>query len=239
MCGYPSVSADNHPVIPALRSESAMNQPVEERPGRQATAAAALFEPGNWTQTLDLSVMFDFQRTLEIDVGCGKGRFLLARARNNPDVNYIGIDRMVKRLRKLDRKIDRTGLDNVRLLKTEASYAFEELLPPASANAIYTFFPDPWPKRRHHRRRLFCPAFCSALARVLAPRGHLHVSTDHLEYLAEISDLMLANGAFEPVDALALSEEERTNFEKTFLGLHTEIGRCSFRRMDVARSEQS
>lgn len=216
-----------------------MNQPVEKGKGRAATAAGAIFEPDNWVLGLDLSVMFEVQRPLEIDVGCGKGRFLIARARNNPDVNYIGIDRMLKRMLKLDLKIVRAGLNNVRLLRTEASYAFDHLLPPASASAVYIFFPDPWPKRRHHRRRLFCPSFCDGLARVLVPRGQLHVSTDHAAYLAEICDLMLDHGAFEPIEALTLSEEERTDFEETFLGLHSEIGRCSFRRMDIPLPAQT
>jgi tRNA (guanine-N7-)-methyltransferase len=118
----------------------------------------------------------------------------------------------------------------VRLILAEAAYVVERLLPPQSVSAYYIFFPDPWPKRRHHRRRLFSPEFMDSLHLSLAPGGHIHIATDHLDYFAGIRKTLIADARFVQIEALPPLEEERTDFEIAFTQQNMPIGRCSFRK---------
>jgi tRNA (guanine-N7-)-methyltransferase len=174
--------------------------------------------------------MYPREAPLEIEIGCGKGRFLLARARACPGHNYLGIDRLLVRLRKASKKIVREGLANVRLLRIEARYAVQYLLPPGCASCVYVLFPDPWPKRRHHRRRLFCPEFLDPLHAVLAKDGRVHVATDHMPYFEEIRALVAGDTRFCSIDPFVPAESERTGFELIFVNQGARIGRCSFRK---------
>ncbi len=185
--------------------------------------------PDDWLHPLPLEKWFDPARPLEIDVGCGKGRFLLARAAAHPDTNLLGIDRMLRRIRKVDNRARRLGLENLRLFRMEAYYAVAYLLPAAAVATYYIFFPDPWPKKRHHDHRLFNPLFMDALHRTLRPGGALHFSTDHQPYFEEVRAILSADRRFEEIPAYEPSEEERTDFEVYYIG-RTAIGRCSFRK---------
>lgn len=183
------------------------------------------------TDSLPVHELFPVRQPLEVDVGCGKGRFLLARAARFPDINFLGVDRLLKRIRKVDRKVARAGLRNVRLLSIEAAYAVEHLIPDQSVSAFYVFFPDPWPKRRHHRRRLFAtPDFLSCLHSRLVPGGLIHLATDHEHYFLQIQALFRGDPRFEEIPAFQPTEEERTDFELLFLAQNATIGRGSFRR---------
>lgn len=194
--------------------------------------ASTIIAPPSWTGELPLAEILDPAKPLEVDVGCGKGRFLLARAAAHTEVNFLGIERLLRRLRKIDRKAIRRGIENVRLLRIEAAYAVQFMLPPLSVSAFYVFFPDPWPKRRHHRRRLFTADFLDALDRTLLPAGRLHVATDHADYFEEIHALLLSDARFEPIPTFVPREEERTDFERVFLTQGQPIGRCSFRKRE-------
>ncbi len=166
-------------------------------------------------------------RPLEVDMGCGKGRFLLARARACPEVNFLGVDRLLGRIRKIDRKAGRLGLDNVRLLRMDAYYATTFLIPPESVRTYYLFFPDPWPKARHQRHRLFNPAYMEALHRTLLPGGTVHMATDHLPYFAAVVDIVRDDRRFIFAPVYLPADPERTDFELLFRG-ECPIGRCSF-----------
>jgi tRNA (guanine-N7-)-methyltransferase len=190
-----------------------------------------MIEPGSLVDALPLDAIFPTPRPLEVDIGCGKGRFLLARAEAHPNTNFLGIDRMVSRLRKIDRKLRRRGLENVRLLRLEAAYSVEYLLPPQSVTTFYIFFPDPWPKRRHHRRRLMGDAFLDVAASRLVPGGTLHFATDHLDYYDAGDRLLRDHAAFEEIETFVPSGDEQTDFERLFLGKGKPIGRCSFSRV--------
>ena len=187
--------------------------------------------PTDWIAPAKVEDIFPrSERPVEVDVGCGKGRFLLARARHHPNVNFLGIERLLGRLRKVERKVSRAQLDNVRLLRCEASYAVRYLLPTAAITTYYIFFPDPWPKARHHDHRLFSADFLSALARTLVSGGQVHLATDHEPYFLEIQDLLRLDHRFESVPPFEPIEEERTDFELAFLGRRT-IFRASFRKI--------
>jgi tRNA (guanine-N7-)-methyltransferase len=190
---------------------------------------AAIFTPKSWTHPLPLEQVFPSERPLEVDIGCGKGRYLVARAAAHPEINILGIDRLLVRLRKAGRKILRLNLANARLLRIEAAYAVEHLLPPGSVSVMTAWFPDPWPKRRHHRRRLFGPRFCDTLWRCLRTGGEIHVATDHLEYLETIRAGFASDPRFETIPARVTAPEERTEFEEMFREQGTPVGRAAWR----------
>ncbi len=128
---------------------------------------------------------------LVVEVGFGRGEFLLELARKRPEVAHVGIELSRKRVLKMARRLARTPLRNVRLVAAPAEQVLAETL---AADAVETFwinFPDPWPKKRHHRRRLLTPEVVAVLARALRPGGELHVATDHVGY-AEVIDAALS-----------------------------------------------
>jgi len=174
--------------------------------------------------------MFDRSAPLEVDLGCGKGRFLSVHASRCPERNFIGVERKMDRVRKVEKKLDRLGLTNVRLLRIEAAYFIEHLLPDACLDVLYIFYPDPWPKRRHNRRRLFSPDFMNSLTRVLSPQGIVHLSTDHLDYFDHMTKVVAKDERFVEAEPYVPDDEERTEFETTFLKLGQKANRLSFRR---------
>jgi len=193
--------------------------------------SSAIYIPESWTEILQLDKLFpSAESALEVEIGCGKGRFLLSRASSYPHHNFLGIDKMLKRLKKVDRKIRQAGLRNVKLLRIEAAYAVDRLIPPLSVSRYYIFFPDPWPKRRHHARRLFCPAFMDSIHKTLVPGGLIYLATDHVEYSKAIQKLFSADQRFSPAPLFEPTEEERTEFETLFLQKETPIDRAGFRK---------
>lgn len=171
----------------------------------------------------------DPAQPLVVDLGCGKGRFLRAQAAAHPDRNHLGVDRLLGRLRSIDRHARRAGLTNLRLLRFDALYTVLHLLPPASVSTYFIFFPDPWPKEKHHRHRLFQTPFMDAVARTLRPGGELHAATDHLPYFDAIARILRDDPRFHLIPAFLPSDDERTDFERRFHGRQP-IARCSVRK---------
>ena len=180
------------------------------------TAKSMRLVPEDWLHPMPLQELFDRSQPLEIDIGFGKGRFLLTRSRRRPDHNVLGIERMLRRLRKVDRKAVRAGLTNVRVMRVEAYYALRYLIPAKSVSACYIFFPDPWPKKRHHRHRLMGPEALDALNRILLPGGRVHLATDHYPYFEEVKSRVLDDTRFVEITPYQRDLEETTEFEHMF-----------------------
>lgn len=138
---------------------------------------------------VDLSRLFGHpgtSRAAELEIGCGKGRFLVAAAGRWPERDFLAVEYSRKMVRKVRDKVVREGLANVRLLHGEAKRFIGELAPDAAFTRIHVYFPDPWPKRRHAKHRFFAGSVPRDLARVLVPGGELFFSTDHEPYFREV-----------------------------------------------------
>ena len=185
--------------------------------------------PDQWLEPTDFRAFFEHpERPFAVDLGCGMGRFLLARSGKFPEINFLGIDRMLKRIKKIDKKARRLGRDNIRLLRVDGTYCMTYLLPPESVDTCYIFYPDPWPKEKHHHNRMFNEPFMDAIARTLQPGGTIHAASDHLPYFEEIYALLKNDERFEETDTFYPAEDEVTDFELIFA--HKTPGRCSFVR---------
>jgi tRNA (guanine-N7-)-methyltransferase len=151
------------------------------------------------TAPLDLERIFGRKAPLHVDVGCGEGSFLCALAQRLPRKNFLGVERLSSRIRSSARKA--ASLDNVRLLQVESSYAVRYLLPTGSVERFYLLFPDPWPKRRHHRRRVVTPDFLNSVHSALEENGAIHIATDDLDYFGKIKGIAESNPGFVIGDA--------------------------------------
>ncbi|HEV8544403.1 MAG TPA: tRNA (guanosine(46)-N7)-methyltransferase TrmB [Verrucomicrobiae bacterium] len=165
---------------------------------------------------LPLDTMFGAQRPIEVELGAGDGSFLIAYASAHRDINFIGVERLLGRLRKIDRKGQRANLENLRLLRMEASYVAQFLLLPGSAKAFHIYFPDPWPKRRHWKNRLITPGFVEVLKRAMVPGGTVHLRTDDRPYFDQMLEVFSGNPNFEKIHTPPELLRFITDFERSF-----------------------
>jgi tRNA (guanine-N7-)-methyltransferase len=165
-------------------------------------------------ERFDLAACFERAAPTELEIGVGKGGFILRVARTHPERNYLGIEWANQYYRHAADRLARWGVTNVRILRTDARHFVIHQLPAASLAALHVYHPDPWPKTRHHKRRLFQPAFVQALGRVLQPGGRVFIQTDHAEYFAIIAALVSAEPALQVMpEASDGATGPETNFE--------------------------
>ena len=171
---------------------------------------------------LDLPTIFGNRRPVELEIGTGKGTFLLARAKHRPEINFLGIEyAKAYGLYAADR-FRRHGLDNVRMLCTDAGPIVARCLADNSLLRLHVYFPDPWPKRKHHRRRLVQPAFVAQARRVLQPGGLLLLKTDHRDYFDWMRQVLCDAPGFARIPfPKVVADEDRgmvgTNFERKYI----------------------
>ena len=169
----------------------------------------ALFEPG--------------KQALWLEIGFGGGEHVTAQAARHPEVGYLASEVFVEGLAKCLSDIEERGLSNVRLWDEDAR-ALIDLLPDACLDRVFILFPDPWPKKKHHKRRIIQSDFLEALARVMKPGAHLRFATDVRSYADEALERFLAHGAFdwlaEKADdwRLAPADHVRTRYQTKNLG---------------------
>ena len=203
--------------------------------------------PETYVAPLDLLAIFGRVAPLQVDLGCGDGSFLCELAQLHPDRDFLGIDRLVGRVAKACRKA--IAVENVRILNVESSYAVGYLLPEGSVETFYLMFPDPWPKRRHHRRRIVTKDFLESTHRALENGGILQIATDQFDYFRQIERLAHASSLqiSEKLDGLkpsSLGEETSsgknnnfplTKFERRFSALGAPIYRLALRKISPVR----
>ena len=195
--------------------------------------------PETYPAPLDLLAIFGRAAPLQVDLGCGDGSLLCELAQRNPGENFLGFDKMAGRVEKTCRKT--ATLHNVRVLNVEIAYAVHFLLPQQSVKQFYLLFPDPWPKRRHHRRRLFTTDFLDSIHRALVSDGTFHIATDQLDYFQHIQRLACSRVTLDGCKPSNFEMNEReadlpiTKFEKRFRAVNTPIYRLSLRKTSPVR----
>jgi len=166
---------------------------------------------------------------LVLEIGSGMGETTTEIAHSNPLTNYVAIEVHGPGVGSLLKKIDLLALKNLRVIRHDAVEVLERMIADASLAGLHLFFPDPWPKKRHHKRRLVQPPFAALAARKLAPGGYFHAATDWLEYAAQIEEVFSSSTSFEK------EQQERKNrpltkFERRGMKLGHEVRDLVFRR---------
>jgi tRNA (guanine-N7-)-methyltransferase len=147
----------------------------------------ALPRPINWGE------MFGNDHPVELEIGIGKGTFITEQARARPEVNFFGIEWARWFWRYASDRLRRHGCANARTVRAEALYFLSEFVRDESLSVLHVYFPDPWPKKRHHKRRLIQEPFLRQAERVLAAGGRLQVVTDHKDYFEQIEQVVRAS----------------------------------------------
>jgi tRNA (guanine-N7-)-methyltransferase len=170
---------------------------------------------------LDWNAVFGNDHPVEVEIGCGKGLFLVNAGQACPGVNFVGIEILRKYQLFCAGRLAKRGLRNVRLVKADARSFLRDCVPADSLQALHIYFPDPWWKNRHHKRRLFTPEFAADCERVLRGGGRLHVVTDVEEYFGVITELLARRTGLSAVPPPDSRNPEHdldylTNFERKF-----------------------
>ena len=168
--------------------------------------------------------IFGRRAPLHLEIGAGKGRFSVEFALNHPEINYLSVERAPKYHRFLEARIRRRRVENIRLLHTTAEDLIFRLLGPKSVDAIYILFPDPWPKKRHHKRRLITMENIRAFHRIMRPGTSLLIKSDHPGYAEVINSLVDLAEGFRRLDpAEAFDGLPQTGFEMKYIREGREI----------------
>jgi len=199
--------------------------PILDHPAFIAAAERAIWNPPDYFQRAARTDVFERLAPLELDLGCGDGGFIVGMAERHPDRDFLGTERLMGRVEKVSRKIARRELRNCRILRLESKYAILNLLPPGCADVVHIGFPDPWPKRQHHPRRLFQDDFMVALHQVVTPSGEIRIKTDDEPYFRWIEKVVERASGFEQIEWIEETDYPKTDFEMHF----TEQGLPTYR----------
>jgi tRNA (guanine-N7-)-methyltransferase len=193
-------------------------------------------DPERAVESVDWLQVFGAEGPVEVEIGIGKGRFLIAAAAARPGIMHLGVEWANKYLRIAESRALKRGLKNIRFVRLDAREMVHNAIPDGSVSAYYVFYPDPWPKKRHLKRRFLQKETANHLARTLEAGGMLHVATDHEEYWGNIEPLLDNHPTFErlaefggprfPLEVDGLM----TNFEEKYLREGRRRFRASWRR---------
>ncbi len=184
-----------------------------------------LADAGDADPMLRWMEVFSNEHPVEIEIGIGKGRFILDAARRREDVNYVGVEWAMKYLRMAHARCVRRELSNLRFVRADAREFVEFFVPERSVNAYHIYFPDPWPKKRHHKRRLFNREFLNEVERTLMPGGLLWLATDFAEYFEVMEDVLRESDRLREIDRVW--DGAKTNYEEKYLA----VGKPIYRRV--------
>lgn len=180
---------------------------------------------------LRLDELMDGVGDWEVELGFGKGRYLLQRAGEHRQRRFLGVEVASQYYRLARDRASRRRLANVALIRGEAVYLMAAVLGAGFAESVHVYFPDPWPKDRHHKRRLFDPLTVDLVLGLLRPGGRLYFASDFLDYGAVVRELLAAHPAVElEVVDQCWPDGARTNYEAKFVTEGREIIRLIARR---------
>ncbi|MCX5895462.1 MAG: tRNA (guanosine(46)-N7)-methyltransferase TrmB [Proteobacteria bacterium] len=189
-----------------------------------------------WESPFDWKAIFGNTNPVEIEIGCGRGMFIIKSALENPEVNYLGIEKSLSFFRMLKEQVKKSTAENIRLIRGEAFYLFKKFVPQHSVRTLHIYFPDPWPKKRHHKRRLVNAAFFEAAVNALMPQGCIFIATDFQDYFAGILQAARACQGLEELSCQEISpqnsnpETARTSYERKYLIQGRTICKASYRK---------
>ena len=192
---------------------------------------AVEFMPADYFARQDIADIFPKPGPVEIDLGSGEGAFIIAMARRHPERNFLGVERLLGRVRKVCRAIARHGLGNARIVRIETAYALRYLLPHGTVSVAHVGFPDPWPKRYHQRRRLIQDGFMEALHAILLDGGELRVKTDDEPYFQWMERVFARAKGYERIDWPEDPDYPITDFERRFIAQGLPIYRARLRKV--------
>lgn len=188
-----------------------------------------VLDPEKIDGKVDFEVLFSNDNPVEIEIGSGKGTFLVNQGRHFENVNYIGIEWASKYYKYAVDRLGRWNLRNVKMLRTDAAVFIPERIPATSVSGYHIYFPDPWPKKRHHKRRFVCRDNLVMLRETLKKNGWVNIATDHEQYFEWMNEhIDMCGDAFKrieykyPVGAES-GEMAGTNFERKYLREGREI----------------
>lgn len=172
------------------------------------------------------------EKRVELDLGCGKGKFTVELAEKFPECHVIAADVMIGRLRKLVKKTVRLRLDNIEILRVEASSLMGYILPDNSVDRLHILCPDPWPKTKHKGNRLISSQFLSSVVRVLKPEGVFHFSSDNNAYFDSVSKVTNLSGLFseEQPELIADIIDIKTDFQLLWEGQGLTVRHVAWRK---------
>lgn len=185
---------------------------------------------------VDPMTWFDSPGPFELEIGCGKGGFLLGRARAEPAIRMLGIEWANKYYRYCADRMARWQVTNVRVMRTDAKVFVIRHLPAACISVLHLYHPDPWPKKRHHKRRLVQGEFVDAAVRTLVPDAKWLIQSDHREYFAQIRDVLgrhpaLVEIPWDQTGVEAGPDWQGTNYEIKYAREQREILKVAYVRV--------
>lgn len=176
---------------------------------------------------LDLDALFGNGHPVILEIGSGKGRFLIASAMERPDLNYIGIEKSLHYHRVIAERVAKRHLTNVRLINYDAFQVMQKMVADESIAEVHIYFPDPWPRKREQKRRIIRPEAVEQIRRVLVPGGHGVYVTDHRQYFDAASPVLSEFFRTEP-RIPGPDDPPRTNYEAKYRAEGREIYEVRF-----------
>lgn len=182
----------------------------------------------------NISLLFDKQQPLSLEIGCGIGDFIVQLAARHPERNYLVTDIFNQGCLKTCSRVDEAGLTNVRVMRSEGRFLMSHLVEAESLLAIYVNCPDPWPKKRHRKRRLVNHEFLKLAFHTLQPNGELHFSTDFVDYGISVGEMLETEPGFTNLQGTPYSHDlgdyPVSKYMRRFLDLGQPIYYCHFQR---------
>lgn len=207
-------------------------------PGQQRAYEALMpkFGVAYQARPLDFAALFGREAPTVAEIGFGMGETTARIATENPGINYLCMEVHAPGVGSLLKQVEERALTNVRIIRHDAVEVLRAMVPPASLAGMHVFFPDPWPKKRHHKRRLVQPAFVELAASRLLPGGYLHVATDWEEYAEHVLGVLAATPALAntaPGFAPRPASRPETKFERRGLKLGHGVWDIVFRSKET------
>jgi tRNA (guanine-N7-)-methyltransferase len=172
---------------------------------------------------INIANQFAYLKPVEIELGAGDGSFIVQYAKLRTEHNFIAVERLLGRARKVEKKATRAGLENLRVIRIEAGYFIKYLLPERSISNIHIYFPDPWPKVRHSKNRLIQPDFLKDLSKILKPGGEIYLRTDSPAYFEQMINVFGQFNAFQNIETPQELKQIKTDFEQEFISQGLQI----------------